>query len=174
MKIQSGCIIWFGNTIIYWIILLLTGIHVISGFCHIRTFSMWKLLLSPSQLLCDKNWILAVFGQSGDTIPVAESVRPWSKSWAYRPPAVWPWTSHLTFLSLSFFIWKMREIVPSQGITKRANGTLCAEGSAQRQAWSRCYPPGATILPVPSKDALQLQPGCEFSEGKAVLFIFGR
>lgn len=102
MKIQSGCIIWFGNTIIYWLILLLTSIHVISGFCHIGKFSMWKLLLSPSQLLCDKNWRLAVFGLSGDAIPVAELVRPWFKSWAYHPSAVWPWTNHLIFLSLSF------------------------------------------------------------------------
>lgn len=115
----NGCMMWFGNTIIYWIIFFLMGIHVISGFCHLGKFSMWKLLLSASQLLCDKNWVLAVFGQSRDIIPVVESVRPWPKSWTYHPPAAWPRTSHLTSPSFNFFIWKMRERMPlSQGLTR--------------------------------------------------------
>ena len=81
----NGCMIWFGHTIIYSIILLLDcmqhnlfnhsfvdGHSQYSRFCQLGKFSTWKLL-SVSQLLYDKKGVLVMLGQAGDTGPAGST-----------------------------------------------------------------------------------------------------
>ena len=74
--------------------------------CHMAYFYWWHSILRIFWTEC-LNTVIS-YRSEGEQSPGLQVWRFKSWSWVWNLRVVWPWTSHLSYLSLNFLIYKMR------------------------------------------------------------------